>query len=285
MHIVSVEDLYPILKERKKDAEKGEHGRLMIIGGSYGCINAPVLTGISAYRAGVDAATICTPRRVAPIIQTLSLDVRIRELLSDSFITTKDAPLLIEEAKKHNSVVIGPGGGGNPDTKKTYRRFMGEVKKRMAIDASCISALKININKINEMRLVLTPNIKEFRKLTNKNISNFEEACCEVKKFCKAHRAVIVLKGEKDIISDGNKLFVNETGNPGMSCAGTGDVFVGVLGAFMARKIDQFDAATATAFIVGKAGDELYERYGYGYTASDLALEIAFTIKRVQDKI
>ncbi|ODS37079.1 MAG: NAD(P)H-hydrate dehydratase [Candidatus Altiarchaeales archaeon WOR_SM1_86-2] len=284
MRTVSVEDIYPILKERKKDAEKGDHGRLMIVGGSYRCINAPVLTGIAAYRAGVDAATICTPRRVAPIIQTLSLDVRIRELMSDSFITPRDVPLLIEEVNKHNSVIIGPGGGGSADTKKAYRRFIGNVKKSIAIDASGISSLKKNINKINGRKIVLTPNIKEFRKLTGKKIESFEEACDEVKKFCKEHRTVVVLKGEKDIISDGNKLFVNETGNPGMSCAGTGDVFVGVLGAFMARKIGRFDAATATAFIVGRAADDLYERYGYGYTASDLALEIAFTIKNIPTK-
>jgi len=63
---------------------------------------------------------------------------------------------------------------------------------------------------------------------------------------------------------------LNNTGNPGMTVGGTGDVLSGIVAGLMAQGIDAFSAAVAGAFVNGAAGDLAQEQYGYHLTATDL---------------
>jgi hydroxyethylthiazole kinase-like uncharacterized protein yjeF len=82
--------------------------------------------------------------------------------------------------------------------------------------------------------------------------------------------AVILLKGETDLICDGKRMKLNFTGNPGMTVGGTGDVLSGIAGAMLAQKVEPFEAAVAAAFVNGAAGDFVAQRMGYHMMATDL---------------
>jgi hydroxyethylthiazole kinase-like uncharacterized protein yjeF len=117
----------------------------------------------------------------------------------------------------------------------------------------------------------LTPHAGEFAILTGKNLpEEIDARIREVKQAAAELGAVILLKGKTDIISDGERVKLNFTGNPGMTVGGTGDVLSGVVGALLAQKVDPFEAAVAGAFVNGAAGDFVAEKLGFHMVATDL---------------
>jgi len=92
----------------------------------------------------------------------------------------------------------------------------------------------------------------------------------EVRATAQELGATILLKGNVDIISDGKRVKLNFTGNPGMTVGGTGDVLSGIVSAFLAQKADPFEAAVAGAFINGAAGDFVKSEKGFHMVSTDL---------------
>ncbi len=99
---------------------------------------------------------------------------------------------------------------------------------------------------------------------------DLNERAEDVRKTADNLNAIMVLKGNTDIISDGTRVKFNFTGNPGMTVGGTGDVLSGVIGAFLAWGSDPFEAAVAASFINGAAGDFVSEEKGYHMVPTDL---------------
>jgi NAD(P)H-hydrate epimerase len=81
-------------------------------------------------------------------------------------------------------------------------------------------------------------------------------------------------------VTDGQKVYVNKTGNPGMATAGSGDVLTGVVTALMGQGLSNLDAAVLGVYIHGLAGDIAAEKVGQvSLMATDIidALCDAFT--------
>ena len=83
--------------------------------------------------------------------------------------------------------------------------------------------------------------------------------------------ATILLKGPVDLVSDGDRVKLNYTGNPGMTAGGTGDVLCGVVAGLVSKGMAPFDAARLGAFVNGSAGDLAFKEKSYGLTAVDVA--------------
>ena len=95
-------------------------------------------------------------------------------------------------------------------------------------------------------------------------------------------KTVILLKGHVDVISDGSKVALNKTGNVYMAKGGMGDTLTGICAALVARKINQIDlftAASAAAYINGRAGDIAARKLKEGLTTTDLINNIPFAIQ------
>jgi hydroxyethylthiazole kinase-like uncharacterized protein yjeF len=121
--------------------------------------------------------------------------------------------------------------------------------------------------------LVLTPHAKEYAILAGKKLPEPTDLAGRIKAIKQTATelgAVLLVKGETDIISDGKRVKLNFTGNAGMSVGGTGDVLSGVVGALLAQKVDAFEAAVAGAFVNGATGDFVAEEAGNHMLASDL---------------
>ena len=150
----------------------------------------------------------------------------------------------------------------------------------MVIDADGLKAYAKKPIKI-KTPTVFTPHSKEFVLLTGKTAKgDHQEKGRIIKKEAKDLNSIILLKGNIDIISNGEYTRYNWTGNPGMTVGGTGDVLTGIVGAYLAQGANPFYAAGAAAFINGKAGDEVVDRIGYHLMPEDLIDEIPTVIMK-----
>jgi NAD(P)H-hydrate epimerase len=99
--------------------------------------------------------------------------------------------------------------------------------------------------------------------------------------FARRHRIIVVLKGHGTVVTDGERVYRNETGNPGMATGGTGDVLTGLLAALLAQRIEPFTAAQQAVFLHGRAGDLARDAKGeIGLTASDVADYLPIAIRQ-----
>jgi len=117
----------------------------------------------------------------------------------------------------------------------------------------------------------LTPHTGEYELFTGKKLPiDLERRAESVRKASQDLDTVILLKSHVDVISDGYKVKLNFTGNPGMTVGGTGDILSGIVGAFLAQGVDPFEASVAGAFVNGAAGDFVRADKGYHMVSTDL---------------
>lgn len=244
--------------KRKHDSHKGQNGKVLVVGGSEEYVGAPALCALAALRTGADLATIMSPEKTAFAINSLSPDL-ITVKLSGRTLQPSHYPEVIKQAEKADVVVIGPGLGQSKRASEAVKKVCEKIDAPKVIDADALKALE----EVPE-NCVLTPHAKEFEALFN------EKPTRQKVRENAGKNKVIVLKGFTDLISDGLDVKENHTGNSGMTVGGTGDVLAGVIAGLIAQKTPLMEAALLGTEINGKAGDLLFEKYGYSFTASDL---------------
>jgi NAD(P)H-hydrate epimerase len=172
-----------------------------------------------------------------------------------------------------DAVAMGPGLGLDAETREFVNTCVKAVEtagKPLLLDADGLKAFA-EFKRPLKVPLVLTPHAGEYAILTGRKLpESIEERVAEVQKTAAELDAVILLKGQVDIVCDGGRVKLNFTGNPGMTVGGTGDVLSGIVGALLAQKTDAFEAAVAGAFVNGAAGDFVAADIGYHLVATDL---------------
>jgi NAD(P)H-hydrate epimerase len=172
-----------------------------------------------------------------------------------------------------NAIVLGPGLGLHSETREAVKTLVDVIEssgKPLLLDADGLKAFA-EFKRRLKVPLVLTPHAGEYAILTGKKLpEDLKEKVSEVQRTAAELGAIMLVKGPVDIISDEKHFKLNFTGNPGMTVGGTGDVLSGIAGAFLAQKIDVFEAAVAGAFVNGAAGDFVFEEKGYHMLATDL---------------
>ena len=265
-------DVTAVKKPRQPTAHKGDFGRLLIIGGSETYTGAPALVALAALRAGVDLALITAPEGAAYTISSMSPNL-ITIKLEGEHLNLNNLAVIRAQLESATAVVVGPGLGLHKETKTTVKRILDETEalgKPVVLDADGLKAFAECKRKL-KTSIVLTPHAGEYRILTRREPpSDLIRRAEEVKRTASKLGAVILLKGNVDVISDGKRTKLNVTGNPGMTVGGTGDVLSGIIGALVAQGSDPFEAAVAGAFINGACGDFAVQEKGYHITATDL---------------
>lgn len=272
---------------RPAGAHKYDFGLLLIIGGGEFYTGSPALAGMAAFRTGVDMVQILAPARAANIIASFSPNLAAYPL-EGKWLNKKNLPnlILMTEAAKQvapdrSAIVIGGGLGRSEETKEAVLEYLEQIKIKAVIDADGIHAVAKTPEILKGKNFLLTPHAFEFFVLTGKEVKNlsFEEKIKVVKEEAARLGCVILLKGEKDIISDGKEVAINETGSPYLTVGGTGDTLAGICGSLLAQGIEPFLAAQAAAFINGKAGEIAAKKFGPGLTATDLIEAIPEVLK------
>ncbi len=264
-----------LIFERDPESHKGDNGRVLVIGGGTHT-GAPALTALAALRTGVDVVTIAAPKSVAYTIASFSPNLIVFPLSSDSLVEA-DVQLISKLIEKHDVTVIGMGLGREEATKHAIKAIIPLCSK-VVIDADALYALALPMSR--NINAIITPHSGEFKAISGIELPmNWRERLGIVQRFSRENNLTVLLKGRMDIISDGETVKVNRTGNAAMTVGGTGDVLAGIVGALF-YKLPPIEAASTGAFICGRAGDIAYEQKNYGILATDVIENIPLA-KRV----
>jgi NAD(P)H-hydrate epimerase len=278
------------LLRRKPDAHKGEFGHIFILAGSLKYSGAAVLSGLAAMRSGAGLVTLGLPKSICvPVIKIKPKETMILSLpeTEEGSLSASGYAKIMNFIKGTDIAVIGPGISRNKSTLALARRLIKQVNKPMVIDADGLNALIGHLNFLRDTRYairdtILTPHPGEMARLLGVNIAKVQNRRKEIaKKFAQDYKVTLVLKGRNTVIADyhGN-LYVNKTGNPGMSTAGTGDVLTGMIAAFLGQGLSAFEAAKYATYIHGLAGDlAAKEKTQISLVASDIIEKIPKAIK------
>lgn len=262
----------------KKESHKGDNGRLLIIGGGP-YTGAPALAGLAAYRIGVDLVHIATPSKTYQVIASYSPNFIVHRLEGDVF-SSEDLDIVNGLTDKIDAVIIGPGLGEHPDTRKAVCEFIKGCTKPLVIDADAIKPVAGNLEGLTNHKGILTPHAGEFKDLSGESvISDINERAQQVKSFAKKSGFTILLKGGIDIVSDGEHIKFNITGNPAMTVGGTGDVLAGLAGGMLSKGVSPFSSARIAAFTNGAAGDLAFEELGHSLMPTDIIEKIPLVLK------
>jgi len=287
MELVNKSILKEIYKERDKESHKYNFGLLLVIGGSRFYSGSPALSAQAAFKAGVDMVQILAPKRAADIIASFSPNLASLPLSGDYLEKEHLSTLLgMTEAAKSVSngkaaVVIGGGAGRDKKTQDVILEYLSETDIPTVIDADAIRALAKNKEIAAEKDFLITPHSHEFFVLTGEKIEGLEEEqkIEVIKKQASELNSTLVVKGAKDVISNGARTAMNETGSPYLTKGGTGDTLAGICGALLARGNSMFKVAQAASYINGKAGELAAEQLRDSLTAVDLIDKIPEVIK------
>ncbi len=304
----------PLLPPRATDAHKGSFGRVLVVGGSVGMAGAPALAGLAALRSGAGLVTIAVPESIQPTVAgvcpcatTIPLpetrDGRIDPPAAEHKLAKLGYLDGGPDGNPPDVLAIGPGVGRGPAVYGVEFWQLIDAFRKLGVPA-VIDADALNIaphpgskgvkgwQSLNHARTVITPHPGELGRMLEigtRQIQSDREG--HAVRTAQAMRAssdpeaappVVVLKGAGTVITDGEFVYTNSTGNPGMATGGSGDVLTGAIAALIGQGMTPFDAAVAGVYFHGLAGDLAAKRLGQiSLMASDIidALPAAFQQK------
>ncbi len=265
---------------RPRGIHKGAAGHLLIVAGAVGKKGAALMTAEAALRSGAGLVTIALPKSIdvatAGLKEVMTLPLPETE---EGTLSQAGEKLLRQAIKGKDAVAIGPGLSENEETQRLVRTLIGEVSIPMVVDADALNALAgdLSVLKNRKIPAVLTPHPGEMGRLVGKRADAIQRDRPSVAAdFAEAWNAIVVLKGAHTIIAAPDRsLRINNTGNPGMATAGTGDALTGIIGAWLAQGIAPIEAATWGVALHGDAGDLAAAGRGeIGLITSDLIEQI-----------
>jgi NAD(P)H-hydrate epimerase len=261
-------DKIPELKPRVADAHKGDFGKVCIIAGSIGMSGAAALAGRSALRAGAGLVRVATPKSVLPIVASIEPSFTTIPLPEDSSgkISAKAINTILEVISQNDAIAFGPGVGIGSALRCVLETVLEQEDLRLVIDADGLNNLA-GIKDWPERlkaKLILTPHPGEMKRLWP---GLFREPLPDQRQQQAVQLAqhtgtIVALKGAGTVVTDGEKVYINKTGNPGMATAGSGDVLTGVITALLGQGLNNFDAAVLGVYIHGLAGDIAAQKIG-----------------------
>ncbi|HJU58646.1 MAG TPA: NAD(P)H-hydrate dehydratase [Nitrososphaeraceae archaeon] len=258
---------------RKISSRKGDNGIVLVVGGNRIYHGAPILASIAALRSGTDLVYTAIPSVNVEATRSFSPNLIILPL-TDVKLTMGSASRLIKTLpKKVDSAAIGMGM--SIAKKEALMSLIEKLSKngtKLVLDASAL--IPEILPKIKETGCIITPHGGEYMRIfetelkTPHNNENNEQIV-DVFKNAKKYGITIILKGWKNIISNGELIAVIERSTPAMTVGGTGDVLAGLIAGFFS-KMNSFEAACTAVYFNGLAGMMAYQKFGLHMVASDL---------------
>lgn len=277
---IFLSDAKKYFKKEKYNSHKKTRGSVLVIGGSALYGGAPILSSLSALRAGCGMSRVITANQRF-VNYPASLIVHFIDN-QDGFYDIKIDSIrrLIDES---NSVVVGPGLSEDWRNNDFLTNLLN-VEKPIVIDAGALNIISNNrhIYQCNGIR-IMTPHPGEMKRLLkgfglDKYIGM--ERHLQALNLAKTTKSFVVLKGFQTIVaSPDGRYRVNTSGNINLATAGSGDCLAGIIASYINKIDDCFDAISAAVFIHGLAG-ELSEN-GTGTISDDLPSLIPKAIKMI----
>ncbi|MSR59168.1 MAG: NAD(P)H-hydrate dehydratase [Planctomycetaceae bacterium] len=257
-----INTVLPALPARPAASHKGTFGKVLIVAGSRGMSGAACLAGLGALRGGAGLVQVAVPAGILPVVAAVEPSYLTVPLAEDQEgrIDRQAAREILALAGKCTAMAIGPGWGTSPDLQELARLVFTEAPVPLVVDADGLNALSRTPGGWPQapagVARVITPHPGEFARIlgidTKAVQADRETLAAE---FAARHGLTVLLKGHQTVITDGQRMTINTTGNSGMSTGGTGDVLTGLITALLAQGLGAYDAARLGAHLHGLAGD------------------------------
>jgi hydroxyethylthiazole kinase-like uncharacterized protein yjeF len=247
------------IPRRGRESTKFAAGAVLVCGGSLGLTGAPCLSCEAAMRAGAGYVTAFVPASLNLVFEQRLLEVMTVALPDrDGSMRADAVDQILQRTGRAESLVLGPGIGRESGAVELVRAVARRAEIALLLDADGLNAHAGRLESLAERRAptVLTPHAGELARLLECDSSDVGEHRLEyVRRASSRADAIVVLKGDDTIIAapDG-RAAVSRGGASALATAGTGDVLSGVIGAYLSKRMDPFQAACAGVFVHARAG-------------------------------
>ncbi len=269
------EDIKALLPKRRRNSNKGTYGRAAIVAGSLAYTGAAYLATMACLRSGAGYTTLFTPSGILSHYILTMPEALLQPLCEGNSVAFNEA--YFERLLSYDSIAYGMGMGNTKEVAKGAKYLLRKYEGKLILDADALNALATHANpnkifKNKKCDVVITPHVKEFSRLLGENVGGIlQNGLNAPVAFAKDNEVAVYLKNAVSILTDGERVFVNTSGNSGQAKGGSGDVLSGVIAGLCAQGLSAFDGARVGGYIVGKAADIAVRGQGeYSLLASDV---------------
>lgn len=265
------QEILSLLPDRDPWGHKGTFGKILLICGSRGYTGAAYLSAMGALRSGAGLTFVGVPECIYDI-EAVKLNEPVVFPLpdNDGKVSVFAVPSVLERLPQMDAVLIGCGLGVCPATETLVKTVLENAQCPVVVDADGITLLKphMDILRGRKYPTILTPHDGEFRRIGG---TVGEDRMSSAAYFAREWNIILLLKGHRTCITDGQMHYLNTTGNPGMAVGGSGDVLAGIIVSLLGQGLPPLEAAACGAWIHGAAGDLCADEIGqYGMLPTDM---------------
>ncbi|MBV8478443.1 MAG: NAD(P)H-hydrate dehydratase [Acidobacteria bacterium] len=292
LNLITPREVLPLIAPRRRDANKGNFGHVLVVGGSLGKAGAAAMAAMAALRVGAGLSTVATAKSVLPTVAAFHA-----ELMTEALAETESGTISLRAleygrmdalVKGKAVLALGPGISREGETQDFVRTLVARSSLPLLVDADGLNAFEGCSHELYSRRypLVITPHPGEMARLCGCSVEEIlRDRISLARTFAREHQAITVLKGHRTLVADRSaQLWVNTTGNPGMATGGTGDILTGMVAGFMAQNRDRpLEAVLAAVYLHGVAGDIASEKMGeQPMVATDLLAAMPQAFRQVR---
>ena len=269
-----------LLPDRDPWGHKGTFGKILLLCGSRGFTGAAYLAAMGALRTGAGLAFLGVPESIYEI-EAVKLQEPVVFPLpeEDGKLAAGAIPEILKRMPQMDAVLIGCGLGQSEGTCAVVKAVLENAACPVVVDADGINVLGAHkdILRGRAYPTILTPHDGEYLRFGG---TLGEDRMESAARFSREWNCILLLKGHRTCISDGQTGYLNETGNPGMAVGGSGDVLAGMIVSLLGQGIAPLEAAACAAWLHGAAGDLCAEEIGqYGMLPTDMLTRIPRLMK------
>ena len=287
---IETKDIKNKFVNRPSDTNKGDYGYVGIMGGSLEYSGAVKLANLSAsaMRAGCGVVRLIVPEGIAKAVAPYLLEQTIFPMNDNANKMVFSEEQINEALTKLKALAIGMGWGQSKEYEKILEYILGNYNIPVVIDAdglNTISKMNMDILKSTKCKVILTPHLKEFERLSKIKIEDIKKDEITIAKdFAKKYDIILLLKGPTTVVTDGEKVYLVKRGCPGMATAGSGDVLSGILVGLLGYNEPDILTVATGAYLNGIAGEIAQEKYtDISMIASDTVKCLPEAIKKIRE--
>jgi hydroxyethylthiazole kinase-like uncharacterized protein yjeF len=245
---------------------KFSSGQVTIAGGSRGLTGAVQMSSRAAIRAGAGYATVAVPADLEAVFEAGQPEVMsVGCPGGDGCLAPASLKPLLRGFERAAAGVLGPGLGRDPGSVELTREAVAAIVAPLVLDADGLNAFAGEAARIAARKAptVLTPHEGELGRLLDRPAGEVgAHRLASARELARVAGAVVVLKGDDSIVTDGERIAVNALSAPALATAGTGDVLSGIVAALLARGLEPFAAACAGVLAHARAGRDAARQVG-----------------------
>ena len=282
------------LKPRPRDSHKGMFGTVTVVGGASGMVGAALLAGRAALKLGAGCVHVGLLADNAPVVDLLQPELmlqQVQDLLRPHPLPQAGEGANVRTIFNPDVLAIGCGMG----TSIAAQKILHDALKRntaLVLDADALNLIARHTDLQDDLRArkapsIITPHPGEAAHLLGLGTAEVQAARIQsAQQLAQKLHCAVVLKGADSVcVTRNGKIYINNTGNPGMSAPGMGDVLTGMIAAFIAQGLDADHALLLAVHLHGAAGDALAQQgITVGMTASDVIEWARWLLNQWQNK-